>query len=129
MNISFIADFADVLAALGVIASLLFVAFQVRQNTSTVRNQHYESILGRLADGFSRPLDGQVAETLDKGRRNFEDLTAPEKLIFDAWANEYVMSIFNVATLSRQGLVDPGIAAMVDRRIKAYQMVLQISGH
>ena len=33
MDISEIADIADIMAAIGVIASLLFIAFQVRQNT------------------------------------------------------------------------------------------------
>ena len=42
MNVSNIADLADILTAAGFIASLLFVAFQIRQNTKTVRNQYLE---------------------------------------------------------------------------------------
>ena len=55
MNISEIAAIADVLAAIGVIASLLFVALQVRHNTKATRNQYWLSSLDRIADNFSRP--------------------------------------------------------------------------
>ena len=117
MNVSNIADLADILAAAGVIASLLFVAFQIRQNTRTVRNQYLESTLDRLADLFSRPLDERVATTLDKGTKNFNDLTGPEKLVFGAWANEYIMGASRLTALARQGLLEPPIAAMAERRL------------
>ena len=75
MNASIIANYADVLAALGVIASLLFVAFQVRRNTKTVHNQQWLSTIDRRAENFSRPLDERVATTLDKGKKNFNGLS------------------------------------------------------
>ena len=118
MNSSDIAAFADVLAAAGVIASLLFLAFQIRAHTKTVRNQHYESMLDRLTNNFARPLDEWVATTLERGKQNFEDLSAPERLTFDAWANEYVVCVTNIATLGSQGIFNPGVAAMVDRRLE-----------
>ncbi len=48
-----IANLADLIAALGVIGSLVFLAIQVRENTKTVRNTHWENHLNRLANNFS----------------------------------------------------------------------------
>ena len=117
MNVSDIADFADILAAIGVIASLLFVAFQVRRNTKAIRNQHFEATLDHLASQFSRSLDERVATIIDKGRKNFNDLSDPEKLTFGAWANEYIMGASRLTSFEQQGLLDPEIAAMAKRRL------------
>ena len=112
MNVSDIADFADILAAIGVIASLLFVAFQVRRNTKAIRNQHFEATLDHLASQFSRSLDERVATIIDKGRKNFNDLSDPEKLTFGAWANEYIMGASRLTSFGQQGLLDPAVSAL-----------------
>jgi hypothetical protein len=118
MNISNIADFADILEAFGVIGSLLFLALQVRYNTKTVRNQHYESHQDRFASCIARPLDQQVARVIDKGRVDFEALDGDEKIVFGAWAVEYLANISSIGTIARQGILNPDIAEMVDRRLK-----------
>ena len=118
MNASIIADYADVLAAIGVISSLLFVAFQVRLNTNAVRNQQWLSTIDRVAENFSRPLDERVATTLDKGKKNFNELSDPEKETFNAWALEYIIGVNRNITFGRQGLLHPEIAAMWMRDLK-----------
>ena len=118
MNASIIADYADIAAAIGVIASLLFVAFQVRQNTKAMHNQAYASIVERFAENVARLSDERMAITLDKGKRNFNDLSDPEKLTFGAWAQEYI-SVFNRNLgLSGQGLLGPQIEEMAQRQLK-----------
>ena len=117
MNISEIAAIADVLAAIGVIASLLFVAFQVRLNTKATRNQHWLSAFDRIADSFSRPLDEQVASTVSKGKKNFNELSVPEKETFGAWALEYIVGVNRNVAFGRQGLLDPEVSAMASRHL------------
>ena len=118
MNVSDYADLADIIAALGVIGSLLFLAFQVRQNTRTVRNQHWESHLDRLANSFGRQLDDQVASVIDKGRQNYDDLSGQEKIVFNAWASEYLANVFSSIGFYKQHILDPDTAVMGERRLE-----------
>ena len=118
MNVSDFADFADMLTAIAVIASLLFLAFQVRQNTRTVRNQHWESHLDRLANSFGRQLDDQVATVIDKGRQNYDDLIGREKIVFNAWASEYLANVFGSIGFYKQHILDPDTAVMGERRLE-----------
>ena len=46
------------------------------------------------------------------------NLSGQEKLIFGAWANEYIMGINRVTFSARQGLLDSGFAVQVERRLK-----------
>ena len=118
MSISEIAAIADVLAALGVIGSLLFVAFEVRQNTRTVRNQHWESHMIRLANTFGRQLDNHVATVIEKGRSNYDDLTGPEKVVFNAWASDYVANVSGSVGFYRQHILGPDTAVLAERRLE-----------
>jgi len=108
---------SGVIAAVGVIASLLFLAIQVRNNTKTVRNQHFESHQDRLASTFSRPLDRQVAKIIEKGQADFETLDGDEKIVFGAWAVEYLSNVYGIMQMG-QSVLRPEIAEMVDRRLK-----------
>ena len=82
MNLSNIADIADLLAAAGVIATLIFLAMQIRQNTKAVQNTRWESYLDRLANNFARPMNEQVATVIVKGNRSFAALNDTEKQIY-----------------------------------------------
>ena len=118
MSISAIANVADIFAAAGVIASLLFLAVQVRQNTKAVRNQHWQAVVDRLSENTTRTLDGRVAIVVNKGMANFNDLSEPEKLIFAAWAYEFVVANNRNIAFARQGLLETEVAAMGGRNLE-----------
>ena len=92
MNLSAAADLADLLAALGIIATVIFLALQIRQNTKALENTRWESYLDRLANSFARPMDERVATVILKGNRSFNALSDAEKLVYSAWADEYILS-------------------------------------
>ncbi len=46
MTLSELADFSEVIGAIGVIASLIYVGFELRRNTLTLRAQAQESMVG-----------------------------------------------------------------------------------
>jgi len=118
MQFTDIAALADLLAAAGVIATLLFVAFQIRQNTNVIRNQAWLAIIERVAENATRPLDERVAATIDKGRVDFDGLSGAEKLIFGAWAWEFLVGVNRHIAFAEQGNLDPRYAAMVPRFLK-----------
>ncbi len=50
MNLSYLANIADILAALGVIASLVFVGMQVRRNTMETRITNHQVLAQRAIE-------------------------------------------------------------------------------
>jgi hypothetical protein len=51
MSFEEISYLAQIVASLGVIASLIFVALQIKQNTGALqRNEHNSSLRGRMKD-------------------------------------------------------------------------------
>jgi len=115
---SVIANMADLIAAIGVIASLVFVAVQVKENTKTVKNTYWENHLNRLANNFSRPLDQSVAATICRGNRDFEALGEEEKVVYSAWANEYMLSTSFLLVFREQGYLSPDLTNTAERRIR-----------
>lgn len=118
MDFTLIADFADVLAAVGIIASLAFVAFQVRQNTNELRNAHWESVVQRVNMFHSRAFDKETAIILDKGKKSYRQLEDPERLAFEGWMHEFVLGYGTAQTLIGQGILKPEFGRVADQRAR-----------
>lgn len=74
---------AELLGALGVILSLLYLATQVRDNTRSVRASMYQSMVNSSGN-FTLTIgaDPQVALTLQKGLDGVEELSEEEEAQF-----------------------------------------------
>ena len=112
-----VANMADLIAALGVMASLVFVAFQIKENTNTVKNTSWENHLNRLANNFSRPLDQAVAAVICHGNCSFDTLGEEDKTVYSAWANEYMLSTSFLLVFRQQGYLDSELTNTAERRI------------
>ena len=117
MSISVIANLADLLAALGIIATVIFLALQIRQNTKALENTRWESYLDRLANSFARPMDERVAMVIVKGNRSFSALSDTEKLVYSAWADEYIVSAALLLTYQDQAVLGSMTTNTADRRL------------
>ena len=117
MSPSTVAAFADVLAALGVIASLLFLAFQVRQNTQAMRNQHWQAVVDRVMDNAARPVEQGAAATIAGGKADYRALDAAGQEAFSAWAFEFIVANDRNISFGKQGLLEPDVAAMGERNL------------
>ena len=62
MNWDAISTIAEVIAAVGVIASLLFVAYELRRNTGEVRRTNWESTVDRFNTLWSRTGGDDLAD-------------------------------------------------------------------
>jgi len=82
VNIEFIVNIADVLAGVGVIASLVFVGVEVRRNTSQAKLQNWASLIDRFIGIYSNAADPELANVIAKGRKDFEALTDGEKIAY-----------------------------------------------
>ena len=62
-----------VFAALGVIVSLLFVAYEARRNTAEIKRTAWEANIDRFNAMWSRTSSTNLAEIRDRGRQDFAD--------------------------------------------------------
>ena len=76
MNWDAIGAIAETLGAVGVIASLVYLATQIRQNTRTVRSATYQSLNGvALQSQGNLAYDGETAEIVRKGMQDGSQLS------------------------------------------------------
>ena len=90
MTMSQLADLADLVAALGVIASLVFVAFEIRKSSEQARLSNWNSVLAGLREHKRRTDDPHVADLVLRGRSDFAGLSEADKLAFGFWMEELI---------------------------------------
>jgi hypothetical protein len=83
LNWDAVGALAELVGAFGVIASLVYLASQIRQNTNAVRGSAHEATVSRnttwiVAIG-SNP---QVADLLVRAHRDYRGLSGPERMQF-----------------------------------------------
>jgi hypothetical protein len=85
MNWDALAAIAEVFGAIGVLASLLYLGSQIRQNTAWLRQQAFQvgtNEVRRWASSLSGSREN--SELFIKGQRDFGSLDQTERLRFDA---------------------------------------------
>ncbi len=93
MNWDAIAATAELLGAIGVLASLVYLGLQIRQNTGWLRQQAFQlstNEVRRWASHFSESYAN--SELFLKGQRNFDSLDSTERL-------QFTMMIFEICSI------------------------------
>lgn len=90
MTMSMLADIADLLAALGVISSLVFVAFEIRKSSEQARLSNWNAVLAGLREHKRRTDDPHVADLVVRGRADFAGLSEADKIAFGYWMEELI---------------------------------------
>lgn len=93
MSLSEIADIADLAAAFGVIASLLFLGWELRRNANQTRLTNWNATLSALREHKRRTDDPYVADVIDRGRQDFDALSGSEKIAFGYWMEEWAQAM------------------------------------
>ena len=118
MDFSLIADYADVLAALGIIVTLGFVALQIKQNTDELRNTHVEGTVERAIAFFGRAHNKETATIIEKGQQSYKGLIETERLAFEAWMHEFVLGTALLWRLDGQGKLGPTFGDIPNERVR-----------
>ena len=105
-NIQLIANVGEILAAILVVVSLVYVALQIRQNTHALQvtaAQSYVSMYNTITSEISRP---DMAAVWHQGLEDFASLDAADLVRFSALAGQ-MMRVMESAYLQwRQGAVE-----------------------
>lgn len=107
MNWEAIGATAELLGALGVIASLVYLATQIKQNTNTVRMTSHHGVADQFAHtNLAAVHDPQLLDVILRGMSDAESLSTADRARFHA----YLMAIFRtyeeLFQLNRKGLAD-----------------------
>lgn len=108
LTITEVAEVAEVIAAIGVIISLIYLGYEIRQNTVAVRSTAYQAIHD-AEDQFWSDLVSEpgVADLWRRGLDfGLEDLTAEERARFTVIARRLIYLYQNVHYQNRKGVVD-----------------------
>jgi len=83
IDLQALANLGEVIGAIAVVASLLYLAVQVRQSTNAQRTENYARALERVSSMQSAlSQDGEISRIFARGVQDTSKLTALEKIRF-----------------------------------------------
>jgi len=84
--------FAEIIASIGVVASLIFVAFEIRKNTRETQLANHDSVVERYMSVYRQTDDIELANLVAKGRESYSNLTEGEKISFGHYLEQMCMA-------------------------------------
>ena len=82
MELAMLANFAEILSGVGVIASLVFVGFELRQNNRQKKLDNWYKQVDRFMDIYGRASDPELGDLISRGRHDYHALSPGEKISF-----------------------------------------------
>ncbi len=108
MNWEAIGAIGEIVGAAGVIATLGYLAIQIRQNTQSVRASAFQEAI-RDAARITEHLvhDAELTRIFFAGRRDFEALTREERQRFAVYSTSVFRRYENIIYQARHSNLDP----------------------
>lgn len=97
MSLSQLAPIADVLAAIAVILSLIFLAYELRQNRKQSELANWRDLLESLSTFKGLSNDIEFSEFLERAEQDYHALTTAEKRAFGMYLEQGIHIIGNFA--------------------------------
>jgi len=110
MNLNDLANIGQVIGAVAVVISLIYVALQIRQNTNAVRAATAQAVHEHFANWYnSFARDASLAKIAIDGLRDYGSLSETDKARFVAMFMAFLSYSQNAFLKWRQGLLDPSL--------------------
>ena len=110
MNLNDLANIGQVIGAIAVVISLIYVALQIRQNTNAIRAATAQSVHEHYANWYnSFARDETLSAIAIKGLKDYEALSETEKARFVALFMAFLSYGQNAFLKWRQGLLEPSL--------------------
>ena len=124
MALGNLADIADLLAAIGVIASLIYVGYQVKQTRTAVRAATAQARTELGVQLITSRYTSDISDVLVKSLDPADPLSDAEKLRLKSFFSAHVRHCQNLFYQQQQGLLDDyfsyGVARTTTHWIKNY---------
>jgi len=98
--------FAEIVSAIAIVGSLIFVGFQIRQNTDYLRRGENNATMEQAS--AVRLLTIDMAELLVKSREGADALSDVEMLKISTYFREVMWQSFQIFDRERSGYLDEG---------------------
>ena len=109
MSLAQLADLAQLIAAVGVVASLIFVGLQIRHNTAALqRNEHNSTMAQWTVIRQAIATNRDIAELMTSGLRAERALDAADQLRLEHMLNENLWASFHIWDRTQRGVFPKG---------------------
>jgi hypothetical protein len=88
MILSVLADFADIVAALAIVISLIFVGYELHQNRTQAELANWRALLDTLVDYKGLTHDPSFAEFVTRAHADYGALSDAEKMRFGLYLEQ-----------------------------------------
>lgn len=108
MNWEAIGSIGEAFGAIGVIVTLIYLASQIRQNTSALKTTSLESVMNswRVINREVILGNRENRSVFYRGMNDYEQLTQDEKQVFAAINTEFVLVVHHAWQLHQRGIID-----------------------
>ena len=108
MNWEALGAVAELLGAIGVIATLFYLAVQIRQNTRTIRAAAFQETMRDItAVADLAAQQPELSRIYLEGLNGLEKLNAEDRQRFGAFMLAFIRRVENLVYQTEQGLLDP----------------------
>ena len=97
---------AEIIGSGAVIASLIFVALEVRKNTRESALANWSSLVDRFNAVYRQTDDLELANLVAKGRQSYFDLSDGEKIAFGHYLEQMCIANESMLVLARNQVHD-----------------------
>ncbi len=113
MTLEELGNLGDFIASIAVIVTLIYLAIQLRQNTRQMKESSADirqSGLGQLFEMHSRhrffiASDGAIADLVEKGLDNYDQLNKTERIRFDSFMWDIVWTFLLTWSRYKDGVI------------------------
>jgi len=110
MSLNDLANLAQVIGAIAVVISLIYVALQIRQNTNAVRSATAQSVHEHFANWYHLiAADAELSRIAANGLRDYQSLSETERTRFISAFMSFLSYSQNAFLKWRQGLLAPSL--------------------
>jgi len=109
MALSVLSEVSQIIASLGVVVSLVFVALELRKNTAQSKLSNYSDLVNRYNAVYAITNDLAMAELIVRGRQSYATLSDAEKLSFGHYMEQICIAnesslIYDDSLVHQKGL-------------------------
>jgi hypothetical protein len=109
MSLAQLSDLAQIIGAVGLILSLVFVGLQIRHNTAAlVRNEHNSTMAQWTVIRQAIATNRDIAELMSNGLHGKSALDAADQLRLEQMLQEYAWASFHIWDRTQRGVFPKG---------------------
>ena len=121
MNWDAIGAIGELVGAIGVILTLIYLAIQIRHNTRAVRLETAHNIMEEIRDLYSLMAEhGELADLINRAATDYESITGQEKVRWYALNMNFIRSLENGHIQWQEGALDSRVWYGMKRQSSDY---------